>query len=339
MALLAFSFLFMIRPLLWLMDLIINHFFTTVTVGKFFIFSFLGTTPDIFSLAFLTAIIGTMARMNMEGEYLVFLISGISAKQIFNFFVFFAIFFVIVEFWFCFFVSPYAIFKERLLLNQARLDEPLKIFRERSLITEFPGLSIYVAKVLNGKLLGINISYREGSDMVSRIAAERATLVTDKKGYLYLSLQSGFIEMHSTKKASKVLKISFETYSFPLPYRTVVNFQSPKKVKEMSLPLLIKASFSPISRDARLMIMKKLFFTILPLFYLFLGFYAGIRIKALGYLQILGTGLSIGLASYLLILFGEAAVYRTGITSMFLIAPLLFILITLFIRRNLSHVT
>ncbi|MCM8828674.1 MAG: LptF/LptG family permease [Candidatus Omnitrophica bacterium] len=340
MALLIFPFLFMISPLMWFMDLIINHFFTVVTAGKFFIYSFLENIPDIFSLAFLTAMVGTIARMNMEKEYWIFLTSGISAKHIFNFFAFFAVLFVIVEFWLCFFVSPSAMFKKKLLLNQARLDEPFKIFRRKSLITEFPGLSIYVADVLDRQLMRISISYREGSNLVCRIVAESATLITDKKGYLYLSLKNGFIETHSTKKLSEVLKVSVGTYIFHLPYRKISGFQPYRKVKEMSLPLLIRASFSSISsRDAALVIIKKLFFTSFPVFYLFLGFYAGIRIKASGYLQILGAGLSIGLASYFVILFGEAAVYKTGITAMFLVAPLSFITVTLLIRRKFSNVT
>ncbi|MCM8815780.1 MAG: LptF/LptG family permease, partial [Candidatus Omnitrophica bacterium] len=292
------------------------------------------------SLAFLTSIVGTTARMNMDREYWVFLISGISTKQIFNFFMFFAMFFVMIEFWLCFFVSPSAMFKRRLLLSQARMDEPLKIFKSKSLIKEFPGFSIYVADVFNRQLMNVSISYRARSNLVCRIVAESATLITDKKGYLYLSLQNGFIETHSTKKLSEILRVSFETYIFPLPYREPTIFSFQKKIKEMSLPLLIKEGFSStVSLDVSLVIMKKLFFTFLPKFYLFLGFYTGIMIKALGYLQILGAGVSIGLVTYFVILLGETAAYKTGIASVFLITPLLFIFVTLFIRKKLYYVT
>jgi len=330
----------MIRPFLWLMDLIINHFFTFVTVVKFFLFSFLEVSPDIFSLSFLAAISGTIARMNLEREYWIFLISGLSSRQIFNCFSIFALLFMALEFLLCFFVSPVAMYERKMLLNQARMDAPIKFFRSNSLIRDFPGLTIYVEKVKNAELFDITISYREGSDLVCKIFAQKAKVFTDKQGYLFLSLEKGFIETYSIKKTDIMLKVKFDFYVFSLHYRTMVNFPPIRKIKEMTLPLLVDSMFSSFEKKEVLLItIKRLIFTILPLFYLFLGFYAGIGIKASGYFQILGTGLLIGLASYFVILFGEALVYKTGNVFIFLVSPLIFILATVFIRRKYLHVT
>ncbi|MGB9643479.1 MAG: LptF/LptG family permease, partial [Candidatus Ratteibacteria bacterium] len=100
-----FTFIFMLRVLLWFTDLIINHFFTPVTVVKFFVFSFFEICPDIVSLSFLTSVAGTVARINMEREYWILLTSGISANQLIRYFMLPAIIFVFLGSWLCFFLS------------------------------------------------------------------------------------------------------------------------------------------------------------------------------------------------------------------------------------------
>lgn len=218
----------------------------------------------------------------------------------------------------------------------------MKIFKSRSLIREFPGLTIYVEKIENEKLDEVSISYREGSDSVCRILAKRGKIMTDKDGYIYLFLENGFIETYSIKKNKFLLKISFDAYTFSLPYQRRMDYPPYRRIKEMTLPLLldnIPASSQSERRDALLVINKKLFFTFLPLFYLFFGFYTGIGIRASGYLQILGAGLSVGLVSYFLILFGEVITYKSGNIYTFLIVPFIFILATFLIRKKFSHVT
>lgn len=341
-ATLIFLFLFMIRPFLWFTDMIINHFFTIVTVLKFFLLSLLESSPDIVVLSFLTAISGTVARMNMENEYWIFLISGISARQIFRHFVFFAAIFVIIEFWLCFFVSPSASYSRKLLLAQARMNEPMKIFKSRSLIRDFPGIKIYINRLNGIKLADISITYREGSDSVCRIQAKTGNIATDKKGYVYLMLKKGHIETYSIKKNDLIYRISFDAYSFSLPYRRAINFPPDRRIKEMTLPLLLdkldSASMNE-ARDVMLVFLKKIFFTFLPFFYLFFGFYVGIGIKATGYFQILGTGLTIGLVSYFIILFGEGIAYKSNNVFTFLIVPAIFMFVVIMIKRYFAHVT
>lgn len=323
------------------MDLIINHFFTSSSIIKFFVYSFLEISPDIVALAFLTAISGTIGRIYMEKEYLIFLNSGISGRDILKKFIIFSILLVFVEAWLCFFVSPYSIYKRKILLNQARLDEPLNLFKKQRLIKEFPGMTIYIKKVLNKNLLDITISYKEGSEMICIIFAEKAHFITDNQGYLYLFLEKGYLEKHSIKKSNLVLRAFFDVYIFSLPYRKIPDFMPDKRIKEMTLPSLMDIVMNRnIHREEAIIIFtKKLFFTFLPIFYLFLGFYTGISLKTSGYLQILASGLFIGLASYFVILLGEIIVYRTGNTLMFLITPLIFFLTVVFIRRRLFYVT
>lgn len=335
-----FIFIFMLRPLLWLMDLIINHFFTTVSTIKFFLYSLFEVSPDIISLSFFTALSGTIARMNMEREYWVFLISGISANRIVKNFVIFAIVFTIIEFWLCFFVSPSAMYKRKLLLNQAQLDEPMKFFRSKSIITDFPGLSIYIKKIQQKDFCDIILSYKQASELVCIVNAKRARLMFDNRGYLFLFLQNGFFEIHSLKTQQTILKTFFDFYSFPLPFQKTVQNLPQRKLKEMNLLMLLDTMRTDKEKsETILVILKKLFFTILPLFYLILGFFTGIGIRAKSNLQILATGLFIGISSYLIILFGEGLVYWTKNSYSFLMVPLIFICLTIIVRRKFSHVT
>ncbi len=338
LALIIFILLFMIRPFLWFMDLIINHFFTIVTVGKFFLFSFLEVIPDIFVLAFFTAVIGTVARMNMEREYWIFLTSGISGKQMLGFFVVSGFIFCFIEFWFCFFVSPSSTYKSRLLLNQARVDEPMKMFRAKSLIKEFPGISIYVRDIKGISLHEIHIVQRMGSDTVCTITAEKGKIQLNTAGYLYLLLENGFFITHSIERSRIVLKTSFEEYSFQLPYRMVSDFNPHRKPKEMNLFLLVDGLAKHSDNELLVMLFKKIFFVLLPIFYLFIGFYAGTEIRMYGYMHILGIGLLMGLASYFVILAGEGIVYKTGNNWFFLSVPLAFFLLVILLKKRSSNV-
>ncbi|MCM8758972.1 MAG: LptF/LptG family permease [Candidatus Omnitrophica bacterium] len=341
MAVLVFSFLFMVRPFLWLMDLIINHFFTTITVLKFFILSLFEVSPDIVALSFLSAILGTIGRMNMENEYRIFLISGIPAKQIFRQFLLFAGIFVVMVFVLSFFVVPSASYSKKLLLTKARMDEPIKIFRSRKLIKEFPGITIYVDRIDRTNLDNISIVFREGSKRVCRIQAKTGKIAFDSKGCVYLLLKNGRIETYSIKNGL-IYRVMFDVYYFSLPYQTTVTFPPLRRLKEMTLPLLIEKLYyvrGNESREIILLFVKKIFFTLLPLFYLFFGFYAGIGIKVTGYFQVVGTGLTLGLLSYFIILLGEAIAYKSGNVFSFLIAPTIFVISTFLFKRNFSNVT
>ncbi len=338
LALLIFILLFMTRPLLWLMDLIINHFFTFITVSKFFLYSILEASPDIVVLSFFTAIIGTIARMNMDREYWIFLISGISGRHILKFFIIFGLIFSFLEFWLCFFVAPSSSYKNRLLVKQARLDEPMKMFRAKSLIKEFPGISIYVNDIRNKNLHGIYISYRQGADSICTITAEKGTIQLNANGYLSLLLKNGSIDTYSIKKSRLILKTLFETYSFLLPYRIVSNLTPQPKPKEMNLFLLLNNALKHSDSTLLLIIFKKTFFVLLPIFYLFIGFYTGIKIRISGYLHILGIGLLLGLLSYFVILAGEGIVHKTGNNYLFLMVPLVFFLLALILRKRSLNV-
>lgn len=341
LAFLILTFLFMIRPLLWLMDLIINHFFTSSSTIKFFVYSFLEVSPDIVALSFLTAISGTIGRLYIEREYLVFLNSGISAKVILKQFIIFSVLLVFVEFWLCFFVSPSAMYKRKILLNHARMDEPLKLFKNQRLIKEFPGMTIYVKEVVNKDLKGIIVSYKEGFDVICKISAENGRFMIDNSGYLYLFLENGSVEKHSIKKSSLVLRIFFNIYTFSLPYRKIPDFIPGKRIKEMNLPSLLDVVMSKNfqRKEAIMIFMKKLFFTFLPAFYLFLGFYTGISVRVSGYLPIIASGLFIGFSSYFIILLGEIVVYKTENNLMFLFTPLIFFFAIISIRRKFYYVT
>ncbi len=330
----------MLRALLWLTDLIINHFFTPVTVVRFFLFSFFEICPDIVSLSFLTAVAGTVARINMDREYWIFLTSGISAKQIVKYFVLLGAIFVLLSWWLCFFLSPHSMYKKRLLLNQANIDEPMKLFRSQTLIRDFPGLTIYVGKVMNKNFYNILICYREGSDSVCFIRSEKAHLQVDKEGFLYLFLENGFIETHSIKKERLLMKVYFDVYSFSLPYRKIMDVFPQRKIKEMDFLMLLTTTGTHINKNEILLVLfKRIFFAMLPLFYVFIGFYAGIGIRAMGYLQILGIGLCIGLASYFIILIGEGIALKTNNSFMFFIAPVIFILMIIAVKRKFLNVT
>jgi len=338
LTLLIFILLFMVRPFLWFMDIIINHFFTIGTVGKFFIYSLFEVSPDIIALSFFTAVIGNVARMNMDREYWVFLISGISGRQILKFFIFAGLIFCFVEFWLCFFITPSAIYKNRLLIRQARIDEPMKMFKPKSIIKKFPGISIYVDNIKGRTLHRIYISQKMGSDTICAISAEEGKIQLNTDGYLYLLLENGSIVSHSIKKSRIVLKTLFKEYSFLLPYRVVSDFNVEKRPKEMNLFLLIR-NFSRQSDDQFFMVIfKKIFFVLLPIFYLFIGFYAGIGSRMHGYMHILGIGLLMGLLSYFIILVGEGIVYKTGNTYLFFIVPLIFLLLVVLLRKRFSNV-
>ncbi|MGC9065044.1 MAG: LptF/LptG family permease [Candidatus Ratteibacteria bacterium] len=334
-----FTFIFMLRVLLWFTDLIINHFFTPVTVVKFFVFSFFEICPDIVSLSFLTSVAGTVARINMEREYWILLTSGISANQLIRYFMLPAIIFVFLGSWLCFFLSPNSMYKKKLLLNQAHLDEPMKLFRSQTLIRDFPGLTMYIGKVINKNFYNILICYREGSDSVCLIKAEKAHLRIDKEGFLYLFLENGFFETHSIKNARLFMKAYFDVYSFSLPYRKIVDVFPQRKIKEMDFLMLLTTTVTQTNKNEILLILfKRIFLLMLPLFYVFVGFYAGIGIRAIGYLQILGIGLCIGLGSYFIILIGEGIALKANNSFLFFVTPIIFILIIIAIKRKFLHV-
>ncbi len=329
----------MMRALLLLSDLIINHFFTPVTVVRFFLFSFFEICPDIVSLSFLTAVTGTVARMNMEREYWVFLTSGVSANQIVRYFLLLGVIFIFLEIWLCLFLSPNSTYGKKLLLNQAHLDEPMKLFRNQTLVKDFPGLTIYVERVMNRNFYNVVICYREGSDSVCIIKAEKAHLRIDRDGFLCLFLENGFLETHSIKKATLLVKVDFDVYTFSLPYKRIVDAFPQRKIKEMNFFMLLNSIDVRTNRNEILvMLFKKIFFATLPLFYVFMGFYTGIGIRATGYLQILGIGLFIGLGSYFMILVGEGIAFKTNSSFMFFVTPLIFIFAIIAVKRKFSHV-
>jgi lipopolysaccharide export LptBFGC system permease protein LptF len=87
------------------------------------------------------------------------------------------------------------------------------------------------------------------------------------------------------------------------------------------------------------MLHQKVFLTLLPLFYLFLGFYVGLGLRLYYFSQIVGAGAIIGFLTYLFIMLAETLVNRTGNPGFFLVSPVLFCLLGWIVQRKVAHVT
>ena len=331
-------FIFLVRPFIMFTELITDHFFSLLSAIKFFSYAVIMALPDLIPLGFFVALLGVVARMNLDREYWALLTCGISGRSLLRTMIPVVIASMVAEFIVCFMLLPAANFGHRHLLYETRVAQPIKFFKPRTLITQFPGATIYVSDVKDGLLRGVEILSKEGSALTT-IRAESGTASVDFSGKIYLHLNNGTLMVNSAESGKYIVNSKFAEYVFTLTYPVPPPDRNTRKINELRAFGLIRFAFS---RDgtlqSRILFGKKVFLVFLPVFYLFLAFYGGLGLRMKYFSQIVAVGAAIGFATYFFIIFAETVAIRSGIAWWLLISPLLLGLSVWALKRKFSHV-
>ncbi|MCK9266490.1 LptF/LptG family permease [bacterium] len=303
-----FAFLFSMRALLKIFQILSKGTFSAVPIFVLFILTFFTTFNHIIPLAFLYSSMALFARLSMDRELLVFSSSGISSLKVLRPIIIFAVVGTLFLLVFDLFLLPEISFKQRNLLQNLKLKNPLSLIQEKNVINGIPGITIYFGKVYKDfRLEDISIIYTE-NQTVNFLNANSGSLSYDRKqNKLLFKLSNGNIVSRPNEGA--ITNLSFKQYSFLYSLPTeFISVQSEPKISERHLTYLL----SEYGVDEKIEVNKRIIFGIMPFLFIFIGSGLGYRVRQKNKVLHIGLGGIVGMLFFQLIFVGELLAKKIG---------------------------
>jgi lipopolysaccharide export LptBFGC system permease protein LptF len=329
-------FIFLLGPLLNFFDLIISNIFSVKDIFLFFIWSFFIVSPYLFALSAFICLVSITGRMNMDKEYWAIITSGISGKIIIKILTWPVLIFTIVVFISSFFLSPEGKYKERMLIYNTKIINPLKLLKPKTLITNFPNTTMYVGGIKKNHLQNIVISYKETRQRIVTIFAKKG-LLKIQNGKPDLVLTDGFSIINSLNGRQTFVKANFQEYIFRPDIRFSHTFSHKRQVTELTLFQILSQKNKNIFLLTELN--EKILLTLFPVIYLFFAFYAGLGLKIFHMAQIVILAVILGLLSFAVLAFSETISYFTNNVFIFWLAPIIFSSSIYLLKKRFFNVT
>jgi len=243
-AVIFFTFVFLMAEMLRITDLIVNYNVGLLTVLQVLLFSMPFFLTYVLPMANMMAILLTFLRLSSDNEIIAMKTGGVSPYRmlppalLFSLLTF-AITLIMSIYWMP--IGKLAIKELTIKVLSSHLDIGLE---ERTFIESFNDVMLYVNKVdvKDKSLIDVFIEDKREGDIVSTVLAPKGKLFSDPDNFIFhLRLYDGLINQVDLKKRTSN-SISFETYDLRLDLKkTVVKKGGRKRRSEMSLEELVQA--------------------------------------------------------------------------------------------------
>ncbi len=302
----VFAFMFSMRALLKIFELYVRGTFSPFLVSKVFFLALASTFSIIIPLAFLYSSTAIFARMSMDRELLVLSSSGIPPLRMTGPLILLSSFTVLFLVMFNLYVLPAANYSQRQLIRALRFRNPLSLIQEKNVITEIPGITIFLGKIdRDFRIEDISITQTEDG-RINFIRAGNGNLKYDRKeNALIFSLRDGSLVSQYRKEEIATLNFDCYTFTYTLPESFIPRAAASKMSDRMLPELLSVGGF-----EETLEINKRIVYGVTPILFMFLGAAIGRRVRQKSKILHVGLGGATGLIFYQAVFAGEILARR-----------------------------
>ncbi len=322
------------------LDLIVDSGYDVSTYFKYSIFNLFGIAPKFIPLSFLLSLIIFILKHNQDSEFIILWTSGVKKIYLVNLFFFASTFILIIYLLLTTIITPMALNKSRLLLNNENFGSFVPTVRTQQFSDSFEGFTFIVEKKLNNELQNIflhdkgnnlkNFSSNTSKIKSTTIIAENG--IADSKMLLMFNGQ-----IITTKKNLENEIIKFDQLNIDLSSLNTTTIKEPK-IQETSTLKLLKCLYDETARQdiyCNDNFKKEILSTLNRR--IIIPFYIPVLSLVCSFLLIksrknfLNTNTSIFLYSFIILLFTELAVRYTGLNNLvfytFVLLPFLLLFI------------
>ena len=322
------------------LDLIVDSGYDVSTYFKYSIFNLFGIAPKFIPLSFLLSLIIFILKHNQDSEFIILWTSGVKKIYLVNLFFFASTFILIIYLLLTTIITPMALNKSRLLLNNENFGSFVPTVRTQQFSDSFEGFTFIVEKKLNNELQNIflhdkgnnlkNFSSNTSKIKSTTIIAENG--IADSKMLLMFNGQ-----IITTKKNLENEIIKFDQLNIDLSSLNTTTIKEPK-IQETSTLKLLKCLYDETARQdiyCNDNFKKEILSTLNRR--IIIPFYIPVLSLVCSFLLIksrknfLITNTSIFLYSFIILLFTELAVRYTGLNNLvfytFVLLPFLLLFI------------
>ena len=206
-------FLLSLGNLFQLVDLLTRNVLSLGVIFQYWLLSLLSTLPYGISLAVLISSALTFSRFSQDREFLALKSLGIPLPRtivplLLSGLLLSGLNLVLIQT-----VQPYSLYRTRVMLFENKLDPTEGLLKPGSVITEFPGLTIFIPNKSTNSRVTL---YQKDADLVKTISARRIKGLR-KAGRFYLYLEDGLIQTYQPGNQEVSQRLTFRTYLLPLP--------------------------------------------------------------------------------------------------------------------------
>ena len=245
MTLLIFTFVMCVGTVIRAIDLLVRG-----VSGLFILQVFLYNIPFLMTfsipMSVLTTVLLQFGRMSFDGEITAMKASGMTMWQIVAPVIMISIVASLVCVYLCYEVAPKSHFKQRQVLVNVGMEEPINLLEEGRFVKDFPGLMIYIAKKDRKQVQDV-VVYEMGADGVVRnVRAKRGELKADQEQKaLLIDLYDVRIDQPDKDNPldpTKARYVSAEHYPVRLDFSEMLKRgKIEKKVSDMTFAELVYA--------------------------------------------------------------------------------------------------
>jgi len=263
-------FLLSLGALFQVVDLLVKNLISGLTLFRYFFLLLFSLLPYGLVLAVLLGSTLTFSRFSQDREFLAIKSLGISLRNVVGPFLLLGLLLSLVNLGLLGVVQPYALYQNRTVFSDVRVNPTANLFRPGSVVTEFPNIVLFIPS--KGKK-GMVTLYQKEAETVRTISARRVKLVF-RSGKPCLYLQDGVMQIYQPQKAKTYQRLSFQTYLFFLPEIAERGERPEPKIYEKSSFQL----FCSGTAEARAEQLRRFSFAFAPLLFLLVGIPLGIAL-------------------------------------------------------------
>ena len=323
------------------LDLIVENGYSVETYFKYSFLNIFGILTKFIPLSFLLSLIIFIIKQIQENEFVILWTSGVKKIKVINLFFINSILILFLYLCFSVFISPFALNKSRLLLNQSGFNSFLPTIRVQQFSDSFKGFTFFVENKIQNKIKNVfihdesntlkNLTSSDNNTSSTTIIAESG-IVEEKKMILF----NGQI-VSNTNNSQKDSIVIFEQLNIDLNNLTNNAIKVPKLQETSTINLFkcivdstkvtIKNCQENSKKEITTVLNRRLVLPFyIPVISLLCSF---LLIKTQNKKNYFLNKYSIFIFSFIVLLYAELVIRYTGISKMmsytFLITPIILI--------------
>ena len=323
------------------LDLIVENGYSVETYFKYSFLNIFGILTKFIPLSFLLSLIIFIIKQIQENEFVILWTSGVKKIKVINLFFINSILILFLYLCFSVFISPFALNKSRLLLNQSGFNSFLPTIRVQQFSDSFKGFTFFVENKIQNKIKNVfihdesntlkNLTSSDNNTSSTTIIAESG-IVEEKKMILF----NGQI-VSNTNNNQKDSIVIFEQLNIDLNNLTNNAIKVPKLQETSTINLFkcivdstkvtIKNCQENSKKEITTVLNRRLVLPFyIPVISLLCSF---LLIKTQNKKNYFLNKYSIFIFSFIVLLYAELVIRYTGISKMmsytFLITPIILI--------------
>ena len=313
------------RGLIQMADFLFNKSVDVILIIKMLVYSLPFLLTFIIPMSVLLAALISFGKLSHDNEIMAIRAGGIPLLKILR-----PLFFTVAVITLFTFVLSDRIasdthYRYRRVLSQIGIENPAAVLEEGTFIKKFKNFVIFIYEINKNKLAGIRIYQPQEGKPTRTIIASKGELVSiPEQGIVKLKLVHGTSDEPDPKDPSKIYKLNFRTYDFPLNLASAESSKElAKKPKDMTIHELKNeirrlgesgiSVISPLTTE----IHHKFAIALSNLAFFLVGVPLGISTR--GRQRSVSFGISLVLmTSYWVLLIGGKAIAEKGLFSPFL---------------------